>query len=381
LRRTLFGPEHEALRATAREFLQRHVVPRMDEFVENRGLPREFWLEAGKQGLLGLHVPDEWGGGGSEDYLFGVVVAEEISRVSASISSCVGIHSSVCAPYLVELTTDEQKARWLPRFCTGELLCAIAMTEPSGGSDLAALKTTAVRDGDDWILNGSKTFITNGFSADLVIVAARTDPSRGAKGITLFGVESGMDGFTRGRKLDKVGQTESDTAELFFDNVRVPDALRIGPEGMGFIAMMERLVQERVGAAIANTAHASQILDETIEYVKQRQAFGQPVGSFQHNKFKVAELKTQIDVTQAFVDQCVLAHAAGELSAADAAKAKWWSAQVQNDVLDECVQLHGGYGYMNEYRVARAWRDARVTKIWAGSNEIMKELIGRDLGL
>jgi alkylation response protein AidB-like acyl-CoA dehydrogenase len=381
LRRTLFGPEHEALRATAREFLQRHVVPRMDEFVENRGLPREFWLEAGKQGLLGLHVPDEWGGGGSEDYLFGVVVAEEISRVSASISSCVGIHSSVCAPYLVELTTDEQKARWLPRFCTGELLCAIAMTEPSGGSDLAALKTTAVRDGDDWILNGSKTFITNGFSADLVIVAARTDPSRGAKGITLFGVEAGMDGFTRGRKLDKVGQTESDTAELFFDNVRVPDALRIGPEGMGFIAMMERLVQERVGAAIANTAHASQILDETIEYVKQRQAFGQPVGSFQHNKFKVAELKTQIDVTQAFVDQCVLAHAAGELSAADAAKAKWWSAQVQNDVLDECVQLHGGYGYMNEYRVARAWRDARVTKIWAGSNEIMKELIGRDLGL
>jgi long-chain-acyl-CoA dehydrogenase len=381
VRRTLFGPEHEALRATAREFLQRHVVPRMDEFIENRGLPREFWLEAGKQGLLGLHVPDEWGGGGSEDYLFGVVVAEEISRVSASISSCVGIHSSVCAPYLVELTTDEQKERWLPRFCTGELLCAIAMTEPSGGSDLAALKTTAVRDGDDWILNGSKTFITNGFSADLVIVAARTDPSKGAKGITLFGVESGMEGFTRGRKLDKVGQTESDTAELFFDNVRVPDALRIGPEGMGFIAMMERLVQERVGAAIANTAHASQILDETIEYVKQRQAFGQPVGSFQHNKFKVAELKTQIDVTQAFVDQCVLAHAAGELSAADAAKAKWWSAQVQNDVLDECVQLHGGYGYMNEYRVARAWRDARVTKIWAGSNEIMKELIGRDLGL
>jgi alkylation response protein AidB-like acyl-CoA dehydrogenase len=381
VRRTLFGPEHEALRATAREFLQRHVVPHMDEFIENRALPREFWLEAGKQGLLGLHVPDEWGGGGSEDYLFGVVVAEEISRVSASISSCVGIHSSVCAPYLVELTTDEQKARWLPRFCTGELVCAIAMTEPSGGSDLAALKTTAVRDGDDWVLNGSKTFITNGYSADLVIVAARTDPSKGAKGITLFGVEAGMAGFTRGRKLDKVGQTESDTAELFFDNVRVPDALRIGDEGMGFIAMMERLVQERVGAAIANTAHASQILDETIEYVKQRQAFGQPVGSFQHNKFKVAELKTQIDVTQAFVDQCVLAHAAGELSAADAAKAKWWSAQVQNDVLDECVQLHGGYGYMNEYRVARAWRDARVTKIWAGSNEIMKELIGRDLGL
>jgi alkylation response protein AidB-like acyl-CoA dehydrogenase len=381
VRRTLFGPEHEALRATAREFLQRHVVPHMDEFVENRALPREFWLEAGKQGLLGLHVPDEWGGGGSEDYLYGVTVAEEFSRVSASISSCFGIHGSVCAPYLVELTTDEQKARWLPRFCTGELVCAIAMTEPSAGSDLAALRTTAVRDGDDWVLNGSKTFITNGYSADLVIVAARTDPGKGARGITLFGVEAGTPGFTRGRKLDKVGQTESDTAELFFTDVRVPDALRIGDEGMGFIAMMERLVQERVGAAIANTAHASQILDETIEYVKQRKAFGQPIGSFQHNKFKIAELQTQIDVTQAFVDQCVVAHAAGELSAADAAKAKWWSAQVQNDVIDECVQLHGGYGYMNEYRVARAWRDARVTKIWAGSNEIMKELIGRDLGL
>ena len=211
--------------------------------------------------------------------------------------------------------------------------------------------------------------------------AGRTDPSRGARGITLFGVESGMPGFTRGRKLDKVGQTESDTAELFFQDVRVPDALRIGEEGRGFIAMMERLVQERVGAAVANTANASQILDETIEYVKQRKVFGQPVGSFQHNKFKVAELKTQIDVTQTFVDQCVLTHAAGKLSAADAAKAKWWSAQVQNDVLDECVQLYGGYGYMNEYRVARAWRDARVTKIWAGSNEIMKEIIGRDLGL
>ncbi|GAB3597386.1 acyl-CoA dehydrogenase family protein [Angustibacter peucedani] len=381
MRRTLFGPEHEALRATAREFLQRHVVPHMDEFVENRALPREFWVEAGKQGLLGLHVPDEWGGGGSEDYRFGVVVAEEVARVSASVSSCLGIHNSVCAPYLVELTTDEQKERWLPRFCTGELVCAIAMTEPSGGSDLAALKTTAVRDGDDWVLNGSKTFITNGYGADLVIVAARTDPTKGAKGITLFGVEAGMEGFSRGRKLDKVGQTESDTAELFFQDVRVPDALRIGEEGMGFIHMMERLVSERVGAAISNTAHASQILDETIEYVKQRKAFGQAVGSFQHNKFKIAELKTQIDATQAFVDTCVQAFADGELSPAEAAEVKWWSAQVQNDVIDECVQLHGGYGYMNEYRVARAWRDARVTKIWAGSNEIMKELIGRDLGL
>lgn len=381
MRRTLYSPEHEELRATAREFLQRHVVPRMEEFIAARALPRDFWVEAGKQGLLGLHVPDAWGGGGSEDYLFGTVVSEEFAKVSAAVASCFGIHAGVVAPYLVELTTDEQKARWLPRFCTGEMVTAIAMTEPSGGSDLAALLTTAVRDGDDWVLNGSKTFITNGYGADLVIVAARTDPTKRARGITLFAVETGMEGFTRGRKLDKVGQTESDTAELFFTDVRVPDANRIGEEGQGFIHMMERLVQERVGAAVSNTWHARAILDETVEYVKERKAFGQSVGSFQHNKFKVAELVTSMDVTIAFVDQCVAAHAVGELSAADAAKAKWWSAQVQNDVLDECVQLYGGYGYMNEYRVARAWRDARVTKIWAGSNEIMKELIGRDLGL
>lgn len=255
------------------------------------------------------------------------------------------------------------------------------MTEPSGGSDLAALKTTAVKDGDEWVINGSKTFITNGYQADLVIVATRTDPTKGAKGITLFVVEDGMPGFTRGRKLDKVGQEESDTAELFFENVRVSDENRLGPEGMGFISMMQRLPQERVGAAVSNTAHAAQILSETIEYTKERKAFGQPIGTFQHNKFKIAELVTKIEVTQAYVDDCIAAHAKGELTPVDAAKAKWWSAQVQNDVLDECVQLYGGYGFMNEYRVARAWRDARVTKIWAGSNEIMKELIGRDLGL
>jgi alkylation response protein AidB-like acyl-CoA dehydrogenase len=255
------------------------------------------------------------------------------------------------------------------------------MTEPGGGSDLKALKTTAVRDGDVYVVNGSKTFITNGYSADLVVAAVRTDPSKGARGISLLAIETGMAGFTRGRKLDKVGQDESDTAELFFDDVRVPVANRIGDEGQGFIAMMERLPQERIGAAVSNLAQARAILDETIEYTKQRQAFGQRIGSFQHNKFLLAELVTQVEVAQAYVDAGVLAHCRRELSAVDAAKAKWWTSQVQNDVLDACVQLHGGYGYMNEYRVARAWRDARVTKIWAGSNEIMKELIGRDLGL
>jgi alkylation response protein AidB-like acyl-CoA dehydrogenase len=382
MQRSIYEPEHEALRESVRQFLDRHVRPRYDQFIADRVIPRDVWIEAGKQGFLGLQVPEEFGGGGAgEDYRFTAVMAEELAAVSAAMSSCLGIHADVVAPYLVELTNDEQRARWLPRFCSGEYVTAIAMTEPSGGSDLAALKTTAVRGGDDWILNGSKTFITNGYGADLVVVAARTDPGKGAKGISLFVVETGMAGFTRGRKLDKVGQDESDTAELFFDDVRVPHANVIGTEGLGFIHMMERLPQERIGAAVSNLAHVRAILDETIGYAKQRKAFGQPIGAFQHNKFLLAELVTQVEVAQAFVDQCVLAHTRRELSAVDAAKAKWWTAQVQNDVLDACVQLHGGYGFMNEYRVARAWRDARVTKIWAGSNEIMKELIGRDLGL
>ncbi len=379
--RNLYGPDHEAFRRSVQEFVVRTLKPRAEQMLEAKSIDRDIWKDAGKLGLLGLEIPEEYGGAGADDYRFNAVAAEEIAGFNAAVSSCLGIHSDVCPPYIVDLGTDEQKQRWLPGMAAGDLICAIAMTEPSGGSDLAALKTTALRDGDDWILNGSKTFITNGYQADLVIVAARTDPAKGAKGITLLMVEAGMEGFTRGRKLDKVGQEESDTAELFFDNLRVPDANRIGPEGMGFVAMMQRLPQERVGAAVANTAHAAQILRETIEYTKERKAFGQPIGAFQHNKFKLAELITKIEVTQAYVDDCIAAHADGKLTAVDAAKAKWWSAQVQNDVLDECVQLHGGYGFMNEYRVARAWRDARVTKIWAGSNEIMKELIGRDLGL
>ena len=381
MRRTIYDEDHEAFRDSVREYLTRHVTPHLEEFIEARALPREIWIEAGKQGFLGLEIPEEYGGSQAGDYRYNAVMAEELAKVSGAMSSCFGIHYDVVAPYLVQLTTPEQRRRWLPGFCTGELITAIAMTEPSGGSDLAALKTTAVRDGDDWVLNGSKTFITNGYSADLVIVAARTSPEKKARGITLFAVEAGMPGFTRGRKLDKVGQTESDTAELFFENVRLPDSNRIGEVDRGFISMMERLPQERIGSGISNLAHAAQILLETIDYTKERTAFGQPIGAFQHNKFLIAEMVTRVDVTQAYIDSCVLAHDRGDLTAIDAAKAKWWSAQVQNDVLDACVQLYGGYGYMNEYRVARAWRDARVTKIWAGSNEIMKELIGRDLGL
>jgi alkylation response protein AidB-like acyl-CoA dehydrogenase len=382
--RNIYDEDHEAFRRSVREFVERTLAPHAQAMIEGKSIPRELWQEAGKQGLFGLDIPEEFGGAGADDYRFNAAASEEISAFNAAVSSCFGIHSDVCPPYIVDLGTEEQKQRWLPGIASGELICAIAMTEPSGGSDLAALKTTAVRADDgsgDWVVNGSKTFITNGYQADLVIVATRTDPTKGAKGITLFMVEDGMPGFTRGRKLDKVGQEESDTAELFFSDLRVSDANRIGDEGMGFIAMMQRLPQERVGAAVSNTAHAAQILRETIDYTKERKAFGQPIGSFQHNKFKIAELVTKIEVTQAYVDDCVAAHARGELTPVDAAKAKWWSAEVQNDVLDACVQLYGGYGFMNEYRVARAWRDARVTKIWAGSNEIMKELIGRDLGL
>ena len=379
--RNVYTADHEAFRESVREFVNRTLVPRAEQMLEVKSIERDIWLEAGKQGFLSLDIPEEYGGAGAEDYRFNAIFAEEMSRFNAAVASCFGIHADVCPPYIVDLGTEEQKQRWLPGVASGELLVAIGMTEPSGGSDLAALRTTAVRDGDEWVINGSKTFITNGYQADLVIVATRTDPTKGAKGITLFMVEEGMEGFSRGRKLDKVGMEESDTAELFFENVRVSDEQRIGPEGMGFIAMMQRLPQERVGAAVSNVAHAKAILEETIVYVKERKAFGQPIGSFQHNKFKIAELVTAIEVAEAYIDDCVAAHAEGKLSAVDAAKAKWWSAQVQNDVLDECVQLHGGYGFMNEYRVARAWRDARVTKIWAGSNEIMKELIGRDLGL
>ena len=378
--RPLFDDDHDAFRSAVRTFVERHLVPEHPSAIANRALPRSLWLEAGRQGFLGLGVPEEYGGGGAPDFRFSAVLTEELAGLSMAVASSFSIHYDVVAPYLVELGTDEQRARWLPRFCTGELVTAIAMTEPSGGSDLANLRTTARRSDGRWRLNGSKTFITNGAGADLVIVAARTGGA-GAKGISLFAVDTSLHGFRVGRKLDKVGQPEADTAELFFDDVELDDDALLGETGRGFGYMMERLPQERIAAAIANLAQVRPILEETIDYARQRTAFGRPIGSFQNTKFLLAELVTTVEVTQAFVDQCILEHAQGRLSAVQAAKAKWWTAQVQNDVLDGCVQTFGGYGYMTEYRVAQAWMDARVTKIWAGSNEIMKELIGRDLGL
>ncbi|MCZ4499514.1 MAG: acyl-CoA dehydrogenase [Marmoricola sp.] len=380
MERSIYEDDHEAFRLSVREFLDREVWPNVEGWADDHSLPRDYWLKAGAQGFLGLEVPEEYGGSEAGDYRFNAVLGEELAKVNMALNSCTGIHFDIVAPYLVHLTDDAQRRRWLPKFVTGELLTAIGMTEPGVGSDLANLKTTAVRDGDDWLITGAKTFITNGFSADMVVVAARTAPEKKAKGISLFAVDTTLPGFERGRKLDKVGQPESDTAELSFTDVRVGGDDLIGELDTGFISMMQFLPQERLNVSIGNLAHAKQILGETIQYAHDRKAFGQSIGNFQWNKFLLAELVTKIDVTQAYVDQCVLAHTHGKLTPIDAAKAKWWSSQIQNDVLDHCVQLHGGYGFMNEYRAARAWRDARVTKIWAGSNEIMKELIGRDLG-
>lgn len=373
--------EKNAFRKAVRSFVERDLAPRYDEFVSSRGFSREIWRIAGEQGFLGLQVPESVGGSGAADWSYQAILGEELARFSLAANSCFAIHFDVVAPYLTELAQTEQQRRWLPGFCSGDLISAIAMTEPSGGTDLANLRTAARRSGSGWILNGSKTFITNGASADLVVVAARTDPDARSKGISLFVVEKGMPGFAVGRKLDKIGQPESDTAELFFDDVEVPTMNLLGEENLGFSYMMQRLPQERISAAVANLAHAASVLEETVDYAKDRQAFGSSIGSFQSIKFLLAELATAVDVAQAYVDRCVALHAECRLSPVDAAKAKWWTAEVQSNVLDGCVQVYGGYGYMAEYRVARAWRDARVTRIWAGTNEIMKELVGRSLGL
>jgi long-chain-acyl-CoA dehydrogenase len=380
LPRTLFDDDHKLFRESAAAFVDREILPRREEIRADRRIPKQLWLTAGEAGFLGVAVPEQYGGS-DVDFRYNAIFNEELSRAGMAYSSSFTIHADVCAPYLTRLTTEEQKQRWLPRFCTGEMVTAIGMTEPEAGSDLQGLKTNAKRDGDEWVINGSKTFITNGAHAEMVIVAARTATDPKGRGISLFAIEEGMEGFQRGRKLHKVGQHEADTAELFFENVRVTDDQLIGEVDRGFHHMMEHLAQERLGSAISNTAHAQHVFDVTLDYIKSRKAFGRPVGTFQNSRFLAADLRTRLDVTQAFVDQCVVAHSAHQLSAVDAAKAKWWSAEVQNVVIDACVQLHGGYGYMEEYEVAHAWMDARVTKIWAGSNEIMKEIIGRDLGL
>jgi alkylation response protein AidB-like acyl-CoA dehydrogenase len=380
MQRELFESDHEAFRDAVRAFVSLELRSQHEKIIATRAIPRETWLAAGAQGFLGLGVPEVYAGSGANDFRFNAVLTEELAACSLAFASSFGIHVDVVAPYLVELGTDEQKQQWLPGYCRGELIGAIAMTEPSAGSDVAGIRTRAVGRGTDWVLNGAKTFITNGHSADLFVVAARTSEDR-THGISMFVVDANTPGFQRGRKLDKIGQPEADTAELFFEDVRLPASGLLGEPNRGFHYMMQRLVHERMHGAVANVAHAYAIFVETLEYARTREAFGQPIGGFQHNRMLLADLATQLDVTRAFVDRCVAAHACGTATAVDAAKAKWWSAEVQNRVLDSCLQVHGGYGYMNEYRVGRAWADARVTKIWGGTNEIMRELIGKSLGL
>jgi alkylation response protein AidB-like acyl-CoA dehydrogenase len=376
----LYGPEHAPFRELCRQFLAREAVPYHEQWERDGIVDREVWRKAGTAGLLGLDVPEEFGGGGQRDFRYNAVLVEEIIRAGCS-GLGFGLHNDVIAPYLTDLTTDEQRKRWLPRFCSGEMITAIAMSEPGAGSDLAGIRTTAVRDGEMYVLNGQKTFITNGENADLVIVVASTDPARGAHGVSLFAVERGTPGFSRGRRLAKVGLKANDTAELFFDDCRVPADHLIGQENSGFYHLMTNLPRERLSIAVAAVAACEVVFDLTLEYVRGREAFGRPVGTFQHNRFLLAELDTEVTIARTFLNHCVTEYNAGNLTVVDAAKAKWWTTELQNKVADRCVQLHGGYGYMLEYPVARAWLDGRVQTIYGGTTEIMKEIIGRGLGL
>ncbi|MFE1391911.1 acyl-CoA dehydrogenase family protein [Nocardiopsis alba] len=380
MKRELFDADHDLFRETVAEFLKREVVPFHDRWEKDGIVPRSVWVRAGEVGLLGHGVPEEYGGTGLDDFRYNQIVNEEICRAHAS-GLGITLQNDVMAPYMVGLTTEEQKRRWLPGFASGELITAIAMTEPGTGSDLQGITTSAVRDGDDFVLNGGKTFITNGINADLVIVVARTDPEAGAQGFSLIAVERDMPGFTRGRNLDKVGMKAQDTAELSFDDVRVPVSNLIGIEGQGFIHLMENLPQERLSIATCAVASADFVLRHTIEYCRDRTAFGRPIGRFQNSRFVLAESATEVDLARTYVDRGVELLNRGELTVEDAAKAKWWTTEMCNRVIDRCLQLHGGYGYMMEYPVARAWQDARVQTIYGGTTEIMKEIVGRGLGL
>ncbi|NBE94606.1 acyl-CoA dehydrogenase [Nonomuraea sp. KC401] len=380
MQRDLFDEEHLLFRESVRAFMAREVVPHHARWEKDGVVPREVWKKAGELGMFGFSVPEEHGGSGIRDFRYNAVIVEELMRNNAT-GLGFSLHNDVVAPYLVDLTDDAQRRRWLPGFVSGELITAIAMSEPGAGSDLQGIRTTAIREGDHYVVNGQKTFITNGINADLVIVVAKTDPDAGARGTTLVVVERGMEGFERGRNLDKIGMKAQDTAELFFDNVRVPVANRLGPDdGEGFVQLMNNLPQERLSIAVAAVAAAEGVLEQTIEYCRTRQAFGRSIGSFQNTRFVLAELATETEIARHYVDKCIRALNAGELTAVDAAKAKWWTTEVQTKVIDRCLQLHGGYGYMTEYPVAKAWMDSRVQTIYGGTTEIMKEIIGRSFG-
>src|SRR3954470_313048 len=382
MQRTLFEFEHEEFRASFRRWLDKEVVPRHLEWEDAGIVPRDEFAAAGAHGFLGMAVPEEHGGGGVEDFRYNLVIGEEV-QLSGINAAGLGLtlHNDICLPYFLALCNQEQRARWLPGICSGELITAIAMTEPGIGSDLASMSTTALADGDSYVVNGSKTFITNGINADLVITAVKTDPTQKHRGMSLVVLERGMAGFERGRNLEKLGLHSQDTAELFFTDVRVPVENLLGAEGGGFGHLVGNLPQERLSIAAAGVSAARAALGWTVEYCKERTAFGQPIGSFQNSKFVLAECATEVEVAQAFVDKAVLALNEGTLTAEEAAMAKWWCTELQKRTVDRCLQLHGGYGYMLEYPIARAYADARITTIYGGTTEIMKEIIGRSLGV
>lgn len=382
MKRTVFDAEHEMFRESFRQFLDKEVVPYHLQWERDGIVPRELFHAAGKLGFLGMNVPTQYGGGGEPDFRYNYVIHEEVQAAGVNASGLgISLHNDTGIAYLLHCANEEQRERWLPGVVTGDLITAIAMTEPGTGSDLGAVRATAIRDGGHYVLNGSKTFITNGINADIVIAVAKTDPSKRTGGLSLIVVERSQVGFTRGRRLEKIGMHAQDTAELFFENARVPAANLLGEEGAGFRYLTQNLPQERLAIATISVAAARAALELTLEYTKERTAFGQKIGSFQNNRFSLAEMHSEILIATTFVDKCVLAHNAGELSAEEAAVAKWWCSDLQNRVVDRCLQLHGGYGYMSEYPIARAFVDARVQRIYGGTNEIMKEIIGRSLGV
>lgn len=380
MRRTLYGPDHEAYRETVREFLAREVVPHQHDWDHNHQIDRNVFTSAAKAGVYALEIGERYGGAGEHDYRYRMVVCEEIAKVNAlSFGLTVSLQDDLVLHYLLDLTNEEQKQRWLPGFASGELIGALAMTEPGAGSDLRGIRTTAQRDGDNWILNGQKTFISSGIMADLVVVAARTNPEGGSRGFSLFVVERDTPGFRRGRQLDKIGLPAQDTAELFFDDALVPGDNLLGEEGRGLQYLMSHLPRERLGVVAQAIATTRAIYEQTVEYCRQRNAFGQPLTALQHIRFELADIATELDITEAYVDKSVEAFNAGELSPVDAAKGKWYVSELQRRVIDRCLQLHGGYGYMVEYPVARAYLDTRAQTIYGGTTEIMKELIGREI--
>ena len=375
----MYTEEHKMFRDAFRQFIEQEIVPHEERWCEAGIVDRELWNKAGENGFLSIDVPEEYGGLGVDDFRFNAIISEELAKVGAT-SPGFSVHSDICVPYVIAYGTDEQKKRWLPGAADGSNIVAIAMTEPGTGSDLQGIQTTAVKQGDHYIINGQKTFISNGIYCDSVIVVARTSDEPGYRGMSLIMVERGMDGFENGRNLDKMGLKGQDTAELYFSDVKVPATNLIGEEGMGFIYLMQQLPQERLIIGVQGIAGAEAALGWTIDYCKERTAFGRPIGKFQNSRFKLAEMKTEITIGRTFIDQCIIDLNKGDLSAEKASMAKYWCTDLANKVIDECVQLHGGYGYMQEYPIAKAYVDARVGRIYGGTNEIMKEIIGRSMG-